>query len=174
MRKKTAQSKQSKKRNFFYSHRWRILFFFVLLLRLPLLFEPFTYADEGIYLTLGQALKKGLVLYRDIHDNKPPLLYLLAALTGSFSLYRLVYFLWGLATIFVFHRLASILFPKSQKAVIASTSFFAILTSLPMFEGNVANAENFMLLPILAGFYLILKFLGQSNPKAKLSWSWLT
>ena len=43
-----------------------------------------------------------------------------------------------------------------------------------MFEGNIANAENFMLLPILAGFYLILKFLGQPNSKAKLSWSWLT
>ena len=156
----------------FFPHWWLILFFFVLLLRLPLLFEPFTYADEGIYLTLGQALKKGLVLYRDIHDNKPPLLYLIAALTGSFSIYHLVYFLWGLATIFVFYRLASILFPKNQKAMITTTSLFAILTSLPMFEGNIANAENFMLLPILAGFYLIFKFLSQPTSKAKFSWPW--
>ncbi len=173
MRMKTARNKQPRKGNFFYSHWWLILFFFILLLRLPLLFEPFTYADEGIYLTLGQALRKGLVLYRDIHDNKPPLLYLLAALTGSFSLYRLLYFLWGLATIFVFHQLATILFSKNQKAIVTSTSLFAILTSLPMFEGNIANAENFMLLPILAGFYLIFKFLGRPKSKVKFSWPWL-
>jgi hypothetical protein len=174
MIKKSAQTKQSKKRNFFYSYWWLILFLFVLLLRLPLLFEPFTYADEGIYLTLGQALRKGLLLYRDIHDNKPPLLYLLAALTGSFSLYRLLYFLWGLATIGVFYRLAKLLFSKKQKAVITTTSLFAVLSSLPMFEGNIANAENFMLLPVLAGFYLILKFLSRPTDKVKLSWRWLT
>ncbi len=172
MPRKTAQTKQSKKRNFFYSYWWLILFLLVLLLRLPLLFEPFTYADEGIYLTLGQALRKGLLLYRDIHDNKPPLLYLLAALTGSFSLYRLLYFLWGLATIGVFYRLARLLFPKNQKAIITTTTLFAVLTSLPMFEGHIANAENFMLLPILAGFYLIFKFLSQPTSKAKFSWSW--
>lgn len=165
MKSKSAQIK--------HSYWWLILLFLVLLLRVPLLFEPFTYADEGIYLTLGQALRKGLVLYRDIHDNKPPLLYLLAALTGSFSLYRLVYFLWGLATIGVFYRLASILFPKNKKAIIASTSFFAVLTSLPMFEGNIANAENFMLLPVLAGFYLIFKFLSQPKSKIQFSWPWL-
>jgi len=166
MKSKSAQIK--------HSYWWLILFFLVLLLRIPLLFEPFTYADEGIYLTLGQALRKGLLLYRDIHDNKPPLLYLIAAFTGSFSLYRLLYFFWGLATIFVFHRLAALFFSKNEKAIIISTSFFAILTSLPMFEGNIANAENFMLLPILAGFYLIFKFLGQANSKAKFSWFWLT
>jgi len=174
MREKTTRHKQPKKENFFYSHWWLILLFLVLLLRIPLLFEPFTYADEGIYLTLGQALRKGLVLYRDIHDNKPPLLYLVAALTGSFSVYRLVYFLWGLATIGVFYRLAAILFLKNQKAIITSTSLFAVLTSLPMFEGNIANAENFMLLPILAGFYLIFKFLNQPTAKAKFSWPWFT
>lgn len=133
-------------------------------LRLPSLFEPFTYGDEGIYLTLGQALRKGLVFYRDIHDNKPPFLYLLAALANSFSYYRLILFIWSFATIFMFFKLASLLFPKRKLAVIAPTIFFAILTSLHTFEGNVANAENFMMLPTIIGFYLFFKKDSQKVP----------
>lgn len=126
-------------------------------LRLPSLFEPFTYGDEGIYLTLGQALKRGVVLYREIHDNKPPLLYFLAALAGSFSNFRLILFFWSFVTIIFFFKLAEELFPKKPQRVVLATGFFAILTSLHSFEGNVANAENFMMLPTIIGFLLILK-----------------
>lgn len=126
------------------------------LLRLPSLFEPFTYGDEGVYLTLGQAIRDGLVLYRDIYDNKPPLIYLLAALAGGFSYFRLTLFIWSFATIFVFWKLSRLLFNQDKKAIIA-TAAFAILTSLHTFEGNIANAENFMLLPTIGGFYLLLK-----------------
>jgi len=150
-------------KNIWKKHRsFLLILILVFLLRLPLLFEPFTYADEGIYLTLGQAIRKGLVLYRDIHDNKPPMLYLLAALAGSFPLYRLIHFLWSFATIFAFYKLAQVLFAKKQKPVLVTTGVFAILTSLHTFEGNIGNAENFMLLPTLGGFYLFLKSL-QSN-----------
>ena len=160
-------------KNIWKNHRsFLIILILILPLRLPLLFEPFTYADEGIYLTLGQAVRKGLILYRDIHDNKPPMLYLMAALGGSFAIYRLIHLFWSLATIFVFYRFASILFPKKQKAIIISTGLFAVTTSLPMFEGNIANAENFMLLPILAGFYLIFRFLGKNKLKPRFSWRW--
>ena len=133
-------------------------------LRLPSLFEPFTYGDEGIYLTLGQALRKGLVFYRDIHDNKPPFLYLLAALANSFSYYRLILFIWSFATIFMFFKLALLLFPKRKLAVIVPTIFFALLTSLHTFEGNIANAENFMMLPTITGFYLFFKKNSQKVP----------
>jgi len=141
-----------------FSIYWLVLILgLVLFLRLPSLFEPFTYGDEGIYLTLGQALRKGFVFYRDIHDNKPPLLYFLAALTGSFIQFRLLLFFWSFLTIFVFYELALLIFSKNKKAVAIATAAFAILTSLHTFEGNVANAENFMMLPTIAGFYLFLK-----------------
>ena len=130
------------------------LFFF---LRLPSLFEPFTYGDEGIYLALGQALRAGQVFYRDIHDNKPPMLYLVAALTNEFWLYRMFYFLWSLVTIWVFVKLAQKLFGKNKPAVILATFVFAFLTNLHTFEGNIANAENLMMLPTIGAFYLILK-----------------
>ena len=51
---------------------WIILFLMFLILRIPSLFEPYWYGDEGIYLVLGQAIRKGVTLYSHIHDNKPP------------------------------------------------------------------------------------------------------
>lgn len=128
----------------------------VILLRLPSLFEPFTYGDEGIYLALGQAARKGLIFYRDIHDNKPPMVYLLAELAGNFSTYRLIAFIWSLATLFVFYQLSHLLFKKNLPSII-TTTLFAFLTSIHTFEGNVANAENFMLLPTIAAFYFVAK-----------------
>jgi hypothetical protein len=135
---------------------WLILGIVILFLRLPSCFEPFTYGDEGIYLTLGQAIRKGLTLYKDIHDNKPPLLYLLAALAGNFSYYRAILFFWSLITIYFFYKL-SVLILKNKNAQIISTFIFTILTSIRTFEGNIGNAENFMILPTLGGFYLLLK-----------------
>ena len=68
---------------------WVFLFLIFLFLRLPSLFEPYWYGDEGIYLTLGQGVRKGLVLYQQIHDNKPPTLYYLAALGQTVFGFRL-------------------------------------------------------------------------------------
>lgn len=131
-----------------------ILTFF---LRLPSLFEPFIYGDEGVYLTLGQGIRKGLLLYRDIYDNKPPLLYLVAALAKNFAYFRLALFGWAMVTIFFFRKLAETVFPKNKAGIIFSTAVFAILTSIHTFEGNVANAENFMILPTIIGFVIFLK-----------------
>jgi len=135
---------------------WLILGLIVFLLKIPSLFEPFVYGDEGIYLTLGQAIRRGLVLYKDIHDNKPPFLYLLATLAGNFAYYRVILFLWSFITIYLFYKLSIVLF-KNETAKILSTFIFAILTSIRTLEGNIGNAENFMILPTLGGFYLLLK-----------------
>lgn len=123
-----------------------IIFF---LLRFPSLFEPYWYGDEGIYQTIGKALRSGRLLYKDIWDNKPPFLYLLYSLFDSdqFTI-RLVSLLAGILTVFVFYKLAQKLFANT-KAVQWSTMLFAILFGLPLLEGNIANSENFMLLPVL-------------------------
>lgn len=49
-----------------------VLMALVVILRVPSFFEPYNYGDEMIYLTLGQGMRQGLTLYKDIHDNKPP------------------------------------------------------------------------------------------------------
>lgn len=130
-----------------------LLVIFSLVLRLPSLFEPYWYGDEGIYLTLGQALRKGLVWYRDIHDNKPPLLYLLAAFTGTVFWFRLLLMVWFGTTVAVFYRLCQKLLPQAPAAW--ATLAMIILTTI--FEGNVANAEIFIVLPVALGILLTFK-----------------
>lgn len=151
-------------RKLFSKRGWLLLILAIFLfLKLPALFEPFTYGDEGIYLTLGQAAKKGLVWYRDIHDNKPPLLYLIAALAGNFSAYRLIHFAWSLITVILFWQLVKLVFPGNKRAEFFSTLVFTFLTSLHTFEGNIGNAENFMMLPTIAGFFLIYEALSAKS-----------
>jgi hypothetical protein len=123
-------------------------------LRLPSLFEPYWYGDEGIYLALGQGLRAGLNLYSQIHDNKPPILYYLAALGQTVFGFRLLLALVMVPTLYLFHRLASkFLSPLQAKAAFF---LFLILSSIPLLEGNIANAEVFMLLPTILGVYLFL------------------
>lgn len=131
--------------------------FLFFLLRLPSLFEPYWYGDEGIYQVIGIAIRQGRLLYRDIWDNKPPLLYLLYALFNSdqFTL-RLVSLFFGILAVITFFFLARKLF-SNKLPVYFSTLFFAVFFGLPILEGNIANSENFMLFPILLSGYLIVK-----------------
>ena len=80
-----------------------ILFY---LLRLPSLIEPYWYGDEAIYLTLGEGIRHNLVLYRDIFDHKPPLIYLIAAAAGSLYWFKLILLVWSIGTIALFWKLA--------------------------------------------------------------------
>ncbi|CAN5171331.1 hypothetical protein BH11PAT1_BH11PAT1_6910 [soil metagenome] len=127
------------------------------LLRVPSLFEPYWYGDEGIYQAMGDAMNSGRLLYSEVWDNKPPLLYALYALFHSdqFTI-RLVSLLFGLGAITIFFLLSQRLF-KALYARILSVSIFAILLGLPFIEGNIANAENFILLPIIFSVYSIVK-----------------
>lgn len=140
-----------KSKNFWFLIITSTVFF---LLRLPSLFEPYWYGDEGIYQVIGIAIKQGKLLYKEIWDNKPPLLYLLYALFNSDQfMLRLVSLISGVLSIIVFLFLAQNLFrdekSKNQKIIYLATFLFALILGLPIIEGNIANAENFMMLPIL-------------------------
>jgi hypothetical protein len=142
--------------NFLSKYRyWIFIWIIFLFLRLPSLFEPYWYGDEGIYLTLGQGIRRGLILYSQIHDNKPPTLYYLASIFPTMFGFRLLLSLVMIPTVFLFYKL-SLIFLKEKFAKI-STFVFVVLTSIPLFEGNISNAENFMLLPTIAGFLIFLK-----------------
>lgn len=134
---------------------WVVLGLIFLLLRLPSLFEPYWYGDEGIYLVIGKAIRQGWVVYSQIHDNKPPSLYYLAAISQTVFGFRLLLMLWMVPTIYVFYLLSKKLLSPNLSRL--STLVFLILTSIPLFEGNIANAEIFMLLPTMAGIYLLIR-----------------
>lgn len=136
---------------------WVVLILAIIfILRVPSFFEPYYYGDEMIYLNLGEAVNRGMVLYRDIHDNKPPLLYLTAAVAGNVFWFRAILTGWMMITTLMFWRLAIALFPKKDKIVAASTVTFAILTTIPLLEGQIANAEVFMIGPTITAFYVLL------------------
>ena len=131
-------------------NRYKVLITFLLVffvLRIPSLFEPHRYADQGV--------RKGLVLYRDIHDNKPPFLYLVAALAGDLVWFRLILLAVHAVGVVIFWKLAELIFNKNQLAVIVSTFIFGVFSTLPPLEGNIANGENFMIVSAWAGVLIL-------------------
>jgi len=134
--------------------------FILFLLRLPSLFEPYWYGDEGVYQVIGIALRQGRLLYRDIFDNKPPLLYMLYSLFNSDQfMVRLASLIFAILSVIIFFFLLKrILGPEHNKILFIATSIFTILYGIPNLEGNIANAENFMILPILIAVFLFVNY----------------
>lgn len=154
--------KLEKSRSFWFLLIISLFFFF---LRFPSLFEPYWYGDEGIYQTLGLGIDNGRLLYRDIFDNKPPFLYIIYAIFSSDQfLLRLASLVFGILSLTLFFKLCKKVL-ESQKVSYLATFVFAILFGLPLIEGNIANAENFMLLFNIAGGFLIIKSLDLSVNK---------
>jgi hypothetical protein len=151
------------------------ILFLVLLLRLPSWWEPYWYGDEGITLTVGRVWRAGGVIYKDIQDNKPPLLYWIAGLSGDLGTLKMVLTGWALMTVGLFWRLGKEVFkvtppslplPRGGIApVVVATLVFAILTSIPLWEGNLVNGEIFMMGPVIGAFLVLLnsKFKVQSS-----------
>ncbi len=131
-----------------------LLLFLNIILYIPSLFEPVSYGDECIYLVLGNAFRKGFVFYRDIHDNKPPLLYLTAAIGGGgLFWFRLVSIITSLIHIdLVFNLIKR--FTKNKWLSFLGGAILSIL--LLIFEGRVANGEVFMAAAATLAVYLLL------------------
>lgn len=138
-----------------------------IILHIPSLFEPYWYGDEAIYLAVGEGIRQGLLLYRDIFDHKTPLIYLLAALAGSIFWFKFILLAWNAITVAAFWKLSKKLLGQKEKAAILATLMFVLLTSLPLLEGNIANAELFILGPTI-GAYLLLST-QKTNPKRVFS-----
>ncbi|HEX7456221.1 MAG TPA: glycosyltransferase family 39 protein [Candidatus Nanoarchaeia archaeon] len=124
------------------------------LLRFPTLFEPLWYTDEAIYLTIGQKILRGGMMYVDIFDHKTPGIYYLTAgalgiLGQSVWSIKFLLTIWVLATLVVFYLLGRRLF--NEKIALVATIIFSVLTSLPIIEGNAFNSEILMILPISLG-----------------------
>lgn len=120
------------------------------LIYLPFSGTPFE-RDEGVYATIAQGLLRGEMPYRDLFDNKPPLVYLWYAI--SFSLFgesvyapRIVAAAsLGVTAVLLYHQ-ARLALP--QGAAYAAAILFAISTGLPWVALH-ANTEAYMLLPLM-------------------------
>ena len=129
------------------------LLFIVLLLRLPNFFEPYWYGDEGIYLTIGNGIRAGQHLYVDIVDHKTPLIYYFASVGGQLN-FRILLVTWMLITTIAFYRFSERIFKNKYSTYIASL-FFAVFTTLPLFEGNIPNGELFVMGFVCFGLWML-------------------
>ena len=120
-------------------------------LYLPFVRAPFE-RDEGVYATIAQGLLDGRVPYRDLFDNKPPLVYGWYAF--SFLLFgesvvapRIVAaVLLSFTTLSLFSQ-ARMMYPRG--VAYAAAGMFAVSTGLPWVALH-ANTEAYMLLPLVA------------------------
>ena len=142
----------------------------VMLMRLPGLFEPSRYADEDIYLTIGRAMRRGLLLYRDIYDNKTPLIYVVAMIAGNVMWFRFILMIWNLVSVGLIWGVAKKLL-SNKWGVTLATVLFAVFTTLPLLEGEIANGEVFMIMPVAGAIYLVLSKTGNLVEK-KINYLW--
>jgi hypothetical protein len=127
-------------------------------LRAPSLVEPPWSADEGTYANIGRSLDLGGVLYRTVWDNKPPGVYWLAAAVsaGGASVLRVRLALCllvaaGTALVWITGRRLG-----GPRVGLAAGLVFAILASVPNFDGNQLNAEIPGAVFALAGMTVLL------------------
>lgn len=135
-----------------------LLLAFQVLLRIPNLFEPYWYGDEGIYLTVGAAMRQGLHLYAQTLDHKTPIIYYLAMVPSQFW-FRLLLIGWmSVSTLFFFLLSKNLKFKSLQQYI--ATFLFILFTTLPWLEGNIPNGELFVMGFVLVGgwFFSRTKF----------------
>lgn len=125
--------------------------------RLRLLSIPLE-RDEGAFATIGRALWQGGQLYTTVFDNKPPLLYGVYSLfTGLFGYSAggvhlgLLLFHFG-AAYFLYLWVKELI---GREAAWLSAAFFSLFALLPAFFGFAAHATQLLLLPALAGLWLL-------------------
>ncbi|MSQ14385.1 MAG: hypothetical protein EXR50_00765 [Dehalococcoidia bacterium] len=131
-----------------------------LVLRLPSLFEPPWYDDEGIYAAVANSLLNGQSLYTEVLDNRPPGIYFIyAAIIHLFgpnlAFIKLAAALNVVGAQLVLMQIGSRLW--SRKAGIVAALLFGVLSALPLFEGTIANTEIFTMFPISLGVLLWLR-----------------
>ncbi len=137
-----------------------IILLFTFILRLPSIFEPFWYGDEGIFAAVARNLNQGGVLYQTAWDNKPPMIYL--TYQAIFKIFGVsMFWLHLVAAIFVVAT-ATAIYEIAQeilgeKRALAAAGVFGFLTSLRLIEGDLALTEVFMILPISVAMMIIVK-----------------
>lgn len=123
--------------------------------------------DEGTYATVAQGILHGKLPYRDLFDNKPPLVYGWYAV--SFLLFGetviaprlLAAACLSLTAVSLYHQ-SRLVLPEGAASIAAL--IFAISTGLPWVALN-ANTEAYMLLPLVTS--LMFFTLGMKNGRSR-------
>ncbi len=129
----------------------------LIILRLPSLFEPHWYGDEGIYAAITYGMENGKQLYTELWDNKPPLIYHLYSLGNAHNrllVIRLLNLVAGFLSIIGLWKIMERL-KISEIGQRIGIMVAVFLLGTPVIEINIANGENFFV-PLGIFAYLAL------------------
>lgn len=130
------------------------------LLRLPSLVEPHWYTDEAGYATTAWMSTHGLTLFQGVWNNKPPLLFWIYDVAlWAFGPSELgIHLLSMLAGLLALAALMLIVRPRfSGRRAVVPLLLAAVLLAVPLFNGDLALPENFLIAPEAWGMALLLK-----------------
>ena len=139
-------------------------------LRVVALCRPCLSDDEATYCVVGREMLTGHVLYREVVDHKPPLIYLTYATTqalggrvGGMRLLHVVSILVVFATALLLGRIARRLAidrgasdAADRESIVAAALYVVFSTTLFDFDALAANCELFMMLPLTGSVALYL------------------
>jgi hypothetical protein len=141
-----------------------------LALRLPTFLRPLLSDDEAIYATTADALRRGDLLYRDVVDHKPPLIYHLYragfALCGSYDTSGAHAFV-VLAVMLTAGLLSAITAGERHargEGLAAAGLFLVFSTTWHDYDALAANCELFLLLPQSLAAWILLRDLRAPLP----------
>ncbi|MDH7486206.1 MAG: glycosyltransferase family 39 protein [Anaerolineae bacterium] len=148
-------------------------------IRIPSLWEPIG-SDQAIGAVIGEALRRGWVLYRDIWDQHTPLVYYIHAagqvLFGRTT--RTVYLLdllWTLASALALYGLGR-RWQGRQVALLATGLYVLFGNSVAFNQDTVGTwtmrvkAEGLMTLPLALGFQAVLRAMDPGERWPSLRW----
>jgi hypothetical protein len=135
-----------------------VIVLFTAAIRFHLLEAPFE-RDEGEYAYAGQLILEGILPYAEVYNMKMPGIY------GAYALIMAVFgqthggihlglLLVNAATIVLLFLLVKKLYGPFTGALAAA--FFAVLSLGQAVQGIFANAEHFVILPVVGGTVLLL------------------
>jgi len=143
--------------------------------RAPLLSIPLE-RDEGEYAYIAQRMLAGEVPYRDAFDQKPPAVF--GAYLAAFALFgestegiHLFLHAWTALTALLLYEVLRRLGGALPAAF--GTLIFAVASASVTLTGNAANTEIFMLLPMVASAYGLLRAVDARSSGAAFGW-WLS
>jgi 4-amino-4-deoxy-L-arabinose transferase-like glycosyltransferase len=147
-------------------------------LRIVSLVRPCLSDDEATYCVVAREMLHGRVLYRDVVDHKPPLIYVTYAAAqaagGAANGMRLLHLLtivvvW--ATALLLARIAGRVgrdtsegASEEQVPFVAALLYVVFTTTLLDFDALAANCELYMLLPLTASVLLYLRGFPAARP----------
>ncbi len=148
----------------------------LLVLRLPTLFEPHWYTDEAGYANVAYQMAHGKVLYLTTWNNKPPLLFWIYQLgfgisgSSEFGIHLLstATEAIGLAGTWVLAR-RYLSPPRVWVAMLLTALFLAT----PVFNGDLALPENFLIACTPWGMVAVLASLRAEQRPRAVAWALL-